>query len=967
MTARWQGIATALAAALALTAAGIGNAAQTKPQAKSVPSKPSPTAPAPAPTAPGAMLDTEGRHVLILEAETGTVLFSKSAEDRMPPASMSKIMTSYVIFSLLKEGRLHLNDDFPVSQTAWKLGGSKMFVGIGARIKVDDLIKGMLIQSGNDACVVLAEGVAGSETAFADLMNQKAAEIGLKDSHFANATGMPDPNDWMSARDLATLAVRVMRDFPEYYHYFSEKDFNFNNIDQGNRNPLLYKNIGADGLKTGHTEESGYSLIASVVRGDRRVILVVSGLPSMKARASESERLIEWAFREFNNYKLFSAGEKIDDAEVWLGAEPKVAMVLRDELSITLPRRARRDMKVSIVYDKPVPAPVKQGDQLGKLIVTVPDMPTMRAAALCRGKCRADRHDRPHGDGRGLSDLGQPPLTARGYFITLEGGEGAGKSTQAKLLVAALKHAGVRARFTREPGGSPGAEVIRHLLIEGETERWDALGEALLLYAARREHVTRLIQPAIDAGTWIVCDRFNDSTIAYQGYGRGVPLDDLAMLRRLALGDFAPDLTLILDLSVEDGFARAALRPRRADRFERLDRRLPRATAPRVPGHRGGRAGALRDDRRRGGCCHGRARHRRRRRGALRRDPRMSEEHGPPAPRANPDLVGHEAAEAALRRLFEAGRLPHALLLSGPRGIGKATLAFRLARFVLSEGEGTAADMFGGPADPGLVVSPESGVFRRVASGGHADLLTVERAFDPRRKRLRSEIVVDDAREIGAFLRLTPAEGGWRVVIVDGAGEMNRNAANSLLKILEEPPRRALLVLAAHSPGRLLPTIRSRCRHMALSTLLPATVRALLARYCPELDARAAEAVTELAEGSIGRALELAGSGGIELYQTITAMLARRPGIDPLALHAFADRLARADAEDSYRAVEELLRQYLARHALEAARAGRPGEAAHWARLREEIADQFARTDGLNLDRKQTVLSAFFAIEQVAG
>jgi DNA polymerase-3 subunit delta' len=242
--------------------------------------------------------------------------------------------------------------------------------------------------------------------------------------------------------------------------------------------------------------------------------------------------------------------------------------------------------------------------------------------------------------------------------------------------------------------------------------------------------------------------------------------------------------------------------------------------------------------------------------------------------------------------------------------------------------------------------------------------LTVERAYDPRRKRLRSEIVVDDAREIGAFLRLTPAEDGWRVVIVDGVDEMNRNAANALLKILEEPPRRALLVLAAHSPGRLLPTIRSRCRHMPLSALPAATVRALLARYCPALDDATAEAVTGLAEGSIGRALELAGSGGIELHQAITAMLGRR--LDSLALHAFADRLARADGEDNYRTVEDLLRQHLARRATEAARGGRREEAARWAGLRDDIGNQFARTDGLNLDRKQTVLSAFFAIERAA-
>jgi DNA polymerase-3 subunit delta' len=344
----------------------------------------------------------------------------------------------------------------------------------------------------------------------------------------------------------------------------------------------------------------------------------------------------------------------------------------------------------------------------------------------------------------------------------------------------------------------------------------------------------------------------------------------------------------------------------------------------------------------------------------------MSESAAPP-PRANPDLLRHEAAEAALRRLFEVGRMPHALLLSGPRGIGKATLAFRLARFVLAGGEGTGADMFGAPAEPGLAVPPESGVFRRVASGGHADLLTVERAYDPRRRRLRGEIVVDDAREIGAFLRLTPAEGGWRVVVVDGADEMNRNAANSLLKILEEPPRRTLLLLVAHSPGRLLPTIRSRCRHLPLAPLSATIVRRLVAGYCPELGEGETDAVTELADGSIGRALELVASGGVELQRTITTMLARRPGLDPLAVHAFADRLARPDAEGSYRAVEELLRRHLAAQALAAARTGKAAQALRWAALRETIGDDFARADGLNLDRKQTILGAFFAIERMAG
>jgi DNA polymerase III subunit delta' len=348
----------------------------------------------------------------------------------------------------------------------------------------------------------------------------------------------------------------------------------------------------------------------------------------------------------------------------------------------------------------------------------------------------------------------------------------------------------------------------------------------------------------------------------------------------------------------------------------------------------------------------------------------MTAETNAPAPRANPDLIGHEAVEAVLRQNFDAGRLPHALLLSGPRGIGKATLAFRLARYVLSApGEGGWLDMFGAAAAPqtGLAVSPESGVFRRVAAGGHADLLTVERAYDPRRKRLRGEIVVDDAREIGAFLHLTPAEGGWRVVIVDGADEMNRNAANSLLKILEEPPRRTLLILVAHSAGRLLPTIRSRCRHVPLAPLRPAIVRGLLARYCPEFGNAEADAVASLAEGSIGRALDLVASGGVELNKTLTAMLTRRGGVDPLALHGFADRLARADAEDAYRTVEELLRQHLARRATAAAQRGARGEASRWASVRAEIGDAFARTDGLNLDRKQTIMSAFFAIERAAG
>ena len=353
-----------------------------------------------------------------------------------------------------------------------------------------------------------------------------------------------------------------------------------------------------------------------------------------------------------------------------------------------------------------------------------------------------------------------------------------------------------------------------------------------------------------------------------------------------------------------------------------------------------------------------------------------------PAPRANPELVGHEGAESALRRLVEADRMPHALLLCGPRGIGKATLAFRLARFVFAHGTGGGmpGGLFGEAAGSGLATAPDSGVFRRVASGGHADLLVVERNWDARRRRLRGEIVVDDARSIAGFLRLTPAEGGWRIVIVDGAEEMNRNAANALLKVLEEPPRRTLLLLVAHSPGRLLPTIRSRCRRFPLAPLPAATVRLLLARYQPGLAAEQADALVALCDGSIGRALALAAAGGVELHDAVLQLLARDRGIDPVALHGFADRLARADAEEAYRAVEELVGQLLARLAVAAAQ-GRPGgdretavlhrlasraPAARWAELHDRVALDFERADALNLDRKQTILGAFFAIDDAA-
>jgi len=283
---------------------------------------------------------------------------------------MRKIMTAYMVYDALKKGKLSLEDMLPVSEKAWRTQGSKMFVPLGGRVKVEDLVRGMIVQSGNDACIVLAEGIAGSEAAFVEQMNEKAKELGLKDSHFANVSGLPDPNEYVTARDLATLARRLVADFPEYYHYDAEKDFTYNGIKQGNRNPLLYKDLGADGMKTGHTEEAGYCLTASAVRDGRRIIMVLAGMPSMKARASESERLLEWAFREFNNYRLVKAGDTLDQADVWLGAEPKVPVTASQDVLVTLPKAARRSMKATVHYDGPVHAPVAKGQPVGKLVIT---------------------------------------------------------------------------------------------------------------------------------------------------------------------------------------------------------------------------------------------------------------------------------------------------------------------------------------------------------------------------------------------------------------------------------------------------------------------------------------------------------------------------------------------------------------------------------------------------------------------
>lgn len=321
--------------------------------------------------------DTIARQAILVDADTGAVLLDKNADERMPPSSMSKLMTAYVVFDQLKQGRLQLTQEMPVSERAWRMGGSKMFVQLGNSIPVEALIRGMIVQSGNDACVVLAEGIAGSEQQFAELLNTTARRIGLNNSNFRNSTGWPDPEHRMTARDLSILARRIIQDFPEYYRYYNERSFTWNGISQDNRNPLLARVAGADGLKTGHTEEAGYGLTGSVKRGDRRLILVFNGLPSMRARSEESERLMEWAFREFENVVLFRASETIEEVPVWLGDRASVPLVGGRDVVLSLPRVWRNRLQVKLRYEAPLPAPVARGQEIGRMEVGGQGVPAM--------------------------------------------------------------------------------------------------------------------------------------------------------------------------------------------------------------------------------------------------------------------------------------------------------------------------------------------------------------------------------------------------------------------------------------------------------------------------------------------------------------------------------------------------------------------------------------------------------------
>jgi D-alanyl-D-alanine carboxypeptidase (penicillin-binding protein 5/6) len=323
------------------------------------------------------VVETPATNVILLDYDTGAALIEKNADEPMHPSSMSKLMTLELLFRALKEGQVKLTDKFIVSEHAWKTGGagtdgSTMFAAINSSISVEDLIRGVTVQSGNDACIVIAEGLAGTETEFASMENQRAKEIGLTHSHFMNATGLPDANHLMSARDLATLARHIIHDYPEFYHFFSDREFVWNGITQQNRNPLLYANIGADGLKTGHTEQAGYGLTASAIRDGHRLILVENGLQTQKDRADEGQRLMEIGFRDFKLYDLLAAGAKVDEAAVWNGDTAKVPLVVKDKVQVMMRRSARSGLRVVARYNGPIVAPIAKGQEVGTLDVTAP-------------------------------------------------------------------------------------------------------------------------------------------------------------------------------------------------------------------------------------------------------------------------------------------------------------------------------------------------------------------------------------------------------------------------------------------------------------------------------------------------------------------------------------------------------------------------------------------------------------------
>ena len=311
-------------------------------------------------------IETKADSAIILDVNSNTILFEKNADERQGPASMSKLMLIYIVFERLQNRTLTIDQEFLVSKKAWKFGGSKMFVNIGDMVSVENLLKGIIVQSGNDACIVLAEGLSGTEENMVDEMNEKAVEIGLTNSNFQNVTGWPHEDHYMSLKDIAYLSKLIITNFFEYYYLFAINEFTYNNIKQFNRNKLISLD-GFDGLKTGRTSQSGYGIVASAKRENRRIVSVVNGLNSEKERINETKKLVNWSFREFVNYDLYKSGDSIQFAKVWLGKESFVPLVSNEDLSVTIKKKNSDKFKIKLVYETPIVSPVKKGDKLAEL------------------------------------------------------------------------------------------------------------------------------------------------------------------------------------------------------------------------------------------------------------------------------------------------------------------------------------------------------------------------------------------------------------------------------------------------------------------------------------------------------------------------------------------------------------------------------------------------------------------------
>ena len=314
-------------------------------------------------------IETPAKQGILYDYETKTVLFEKNSDELMSPSSMSKIMTIYYLFKKIKDGEISIDDEFEVSKKAWKKGGSKMFVNLKSMVRVEDLIRGIIVQSGNDACIVVAEGISGSEDIFADELNELANEIGLENSNFTNSTGWPDKKHLMTVNDLLKLTVRTIEDFPDLYRYYSEKEFTYNDIKQFNRNPLLFRPIGSDGLKTGHTSLGGYGLVATVKNKDRRLILVLNGLKSSAQRSKESERLMKIGFNQFKSIKIANKEKELGQIPIWSGTKKKVGFYTKDEISITVPKRDRKKINFKVRYQSPLIAPVEEDQYVADFLI----------------------------------------------------------------------------------------------------------------------------------------------------------------------------------------------------------------------------------------------------------------------------------------------------------------------------------------------------------------------------------------------------------------------------------------------------------------------------------------------------------------------------------------------------------------------------------------------------------------------